>query len=87
MDDALGLAEYLPTSFKTPSEQEYIAFLWATFEINYNALKFQFAFLAYHMLMMSFVYERAPRPVRGANGRHVAVISALTQGCRWPCGV
>ena len=56
MDDALDLAAYLPMSFKTPSEQEYIAFLWATFEANYNALKFQFAFLAYHMLMMSFVY-------------------------------
>ena len=56
MDDALDLAEYLPVSFKTPSEQEYIAFLWATFEANYNNAKYQFAFLAYHMLMMSFVY-------------------------------
>ena len=56
MDDALDLAEYLPVSFKTPSEQEYIAFLWATFEDNYNNAKYQFAFLAYHMLMMSFIY-------------------------------
>lgn len=56
MDDALGLAEYLPISFKTPNEQEYIAFLWATFEENYNNARYQFAFLAYHMLMMSFVY-------------------------------
>ena len=56
MDDPLDLAEYLPVSFKTPSEQEYMAFLWATFEDNYNAAKYQFAFLAYHMLMMSFVY-------------------------------
>ena len=56
MDDALDLAEYLPVSFKTPSEQEYIAFLWATFEENYNKTRYQFAFLAYHMLMMSYVY-------------------------------
>ena len=56
MDDALDLAEYLPISFKTSSEQEYIAFLWETFEENYNNAKYQFAFLAYHMLMMSFVY-------------------------------
>ena len=56
MDDALGLAEYLPISFRTPDEQEYIAFLWATFEENYNNARYQFAFLAYHMLMMSFVY-------------------------------
>ena len=58
MDDALDLAEYLPVSFKAPSEQEYIAFLWATFEENYNNAQYQFAFLAYHMLMMSFVYFR-----------------------------
>ena len=56
MDDALDLAEYLPISFKTPSDQEYIPFLWETFEQNYNSGKYHFAFLAYHMLMMSFVY-------------------------------
>ena len=56
MDDALDLAEYLPDFFKTPTEQEYMAFLWATFEENYNKARYQFAFLAYHMLMMSFVY-------------------------------
>ena len=26
MDEALDLADYLPVSFKTPSEQEYISF-------------------------------------------------------------
>ena len=56
MYDAFDLADYLPVSFKTPAEQEYIAFLWAVFEENYDSDKFQFAFLAYHMLMMSFVY-------------------------------
>ena len=56
MDEALGLADYLPVSFKTASDQEYISFLWETFESNYDNGKYQFAFLAYHMLMMSFVY-------------------------------
>ena len=56
MDDAFDLADYLPVSFKTPSEQEYISFLWSVFEENYDRAKYQFAFLAYHMLVMSFVY-------------------------------
>ena len=56
MENALPLADYLPSSFKTTTEQEYIAFLWDAFETNYTHEKFQFAFLAYHMLTMSFVY-------------------------------
>jgi len=56
MDDALPILEYLPLSFKTRSEQDYIAFLWDAFETNYTHGKYQFAFLAYHMLTMSFVY-------------------------------
>ena len=56
MEDAAELGSYLPLSFKSPSEQEYIAFLWDAFETNYDYGKYQFAFLAYHMLTMSFVY-------------------------------
>ena len=56
MEEAAELANYLPLSFKTPKEQEYIEFLWDAFESNYNNGKYQFAFLAYHMLTMSFVY-------------------------------
>lgn len=56
MDEANELAKYLPLSFKTPKEQEYIDFLWDAFESNYESGKYQFAFLAYHMLSMSFVY-------------------------------
>lgn len=56
MDEAAELANYLPLSFKTPAEQEYIAFLWDAFESNYTHGKYQFAFLAYHMLTMSFIY-------------------------------
>ena len=56
MDEALDLANYLPVSFKTPSEQRYISFLWETFAENYSGGKYQFALVAYHMLMMSFIY-------------------------------
>jgi hypothetical protein len=56
MDDAAELGNYLPLSFKSPKEQEYIEFLWDAFETNYTHGKYQFAFLAYHMLTMSCVY-------------------------------
>jgi hypothetical protein len=56
MEEAAELANYLPLSFKTPKEEEYIEFLWDAFEMNYTNGKYQFAFLAYHMLTMSFVY-------------------------------
>ena len=56
MEEAAELGNYLPLSFKTRSEQDYIAFLWDAFETNYTHGKYQFAFLAYHMLTMSCVY-------------------------------
>jgi hypothetical protein len=56
MEEAVELGNYLPLSFKTRSEQDYIAFLWDAFDTNYTYGKYQFAFLAYHMLTMSFVY-------------------------------
>lgn len=56
MDEALELGQYLPLSFNSTSDQEYIEFLWDAFETNYTHGKYQFAFLAYHMLTMSFVY-------------------------------
>lgn len=55
MDDALELGSYLPVSFKTRSEQEYVAFLWDAFESNYTSGKYEFASLAFHLLYMSFV--------------------------------
>lgn len=56
MDEALTLGDYLPLSFKSASEQAYVAFLWDAFQSNYENGKYQFAFLAFHMLTMSFVY-------------------------------
>lgn len=56
MEEAFELADYLPISFRSPQEQKYVAFLWDAFQTNYTHGKYQFAFLAYHMLAMSFVY-------------------------------
>lgn len=56
MEEALEMEQYLPASFRSPKEQEYLQFLWEAFETNYTHAKYQFAFLAYHMLTMSFVY-------------------------------
>jgi|GEM_PF-235501 len=56
MEEAAELLNYLPLSFKSPKEQEYVAFLWDTFQSNYENGKYQFAFLAYHMLTMCFIY-------------------------------
>jgi hypothetical protein len=35
MEEAADLGNYLPLSFKSPKEQEYIEFLWDAFEKNY----------------------------------------------------
>lgn len=56
MEETTELTNYLPLSFKTPKEQEYIEFLWDAFETNHTHGKYQFAFLAYYMFTMSFVY-------------------------------
>jgi hypothetical protein len=46
VEEARELADYLPLSFKSEKEQEYIRFLWEAFEMNYTHGKYQFAFLA-----------------------------------------
>ena len=56
MANAIDIMEYLPNSYKTRDEQDYINFIWESFESNYNNAKYPFAFIAYHMLYMSFVY-------------------------------
>ncbi len=56
MGNANEILAYLPNSFKTKEEQVYINFLWESYESNYNNGKFPFAFIAFHMLYMSFVY-------------------------------
>jgi hypothetical protein len=55
MEEAFELVDYLPVSYKAPSEGEYIKFLWDAFESNYISEKFEFSSLAFHLLYMSFV--------------------------------
>ncbi len=56
MEEAYEILNYLPIRFKQQNEQEYIEFLWDSFQSNYENGKYQFSFMAYHMLFMSFVY-------------------------------
>lgn len=56
MDNALGIHDYLPLAYPSAREGEYVHFVWEGFESNYNAGKYQFAMLAFHMLYMSYVY-------------------------------
>ena len=44
MEEAVELSDYLPLSFTSPKEQEYVAFLWDAFASNYTHGKYQFAF-------------------------------------------
>src|SRR5687768_13459342 len=55
MDEALGLADFLPVSYKTTAESDYVAFLWDAFQSNYTSGKYEFSSLAFHLLYMSFV--------------------------------
>lgn len=56
MDEALEIHDYLPVAYPSAGEGEYIRFVWEAFESNYEAGKYQFAMLAFHMLYMSYVY-------------------------------
>jgi len=56
IEEAEELGNFLPLSYRTPKERDYVRFLWDAFETNAEHGKYQFAFLAYHMLVMSFVY-------------------------------
>jgi len=55
-EDSFKIFNYLPCSYKTAQEEEYINFLWDAFYANYEKEKYQFAFIGYHMLFMSFAY-------------------------------
>lgn len=56
MAEAADILDYLPNSYRTREEQDYINFLWESFQSNYDNAKYPFAFIAYHMLYMCFVY-------------------------------
>jgi len=56
IEDAQEIFKYLPLTYQSPSEQEYLNFLWEAFRVNYEQEKFPFAFLAFYMIFMCFVY-------------------------------
>jgi len=56
IEEAGQLEGFLPISYRTPKEEEYVRFLWEAFHDNCASGKYQFAFFAYHMLTMCFVY-------------------------------
>lgn len=56
MEAAEEVHGFLPLAYPSASEGDYIRFIWEAFESNYNAGKYQFAMLAFHMLYMSYVY-------------------------------
>jgi hypothetical protein len=56
IEDAQAILDYLPSEYKTAEEQEYTSFLWDNFQSNYETGKYQFAYIAYHMLFMCFTY-------------------------------
>ena len=56
IEEAGHLEGFLPISYRTAKEEEYVRFLWEAFHDNCASGKYQFAFLAYHMLTMCFVY-------------------------------
>ncbi|MBU4511153.1 hypothetical protein KJ830_08925 [bacterium] len=55
-EDSFKILNHLPYLYKTTQEEEYINFLWDAFYANYEKEKYQFAFIGYHMLFMSFAY-------------------------------
>lgn len=56
IEDAQRIFDYLPQEYKNQTESDYVAFLWDAFSVNYEKGKYQFAYFAYHMLFMCFVY-------------------------------
>ena len=68
IEDAQMLYEYLPLEYKSKPESDYVNFLWDAFQVNYENEKYQFAYIAYHMLFMCFVYFQLAKIYLNAPG-------------------
>ena len=91
IEDAQAILEYLPNEYRTAQEQEYISFLWDSFQTNYEAGKYQFAYIAYHMLFMCFTYYSVWKlKTHRANDFEKAIIhldndaSKALNDAKWP---
>jgi hypothetical protein len=56
MKEAYDIFRYLPISYRDQNEQNYVQFLWDAYDSNCRNQKYQFAYLAYHMLTMCCIY-------------------------------
>jgi hypothetical protein len=91
IEDAQAILDFLPSEYKTAQEQEYISFLWDSFQTNYETGKYQFAYIAYHMLFMCFTYYSVWKlKTHRANDFEKAVIHLDNDTCKelndaeWP---
>ena len=57
MDNTQEIFEYLPLTYKNPSDAEYFNFLVYSVEQNLVAENYHFAFLALHMIFMGIIYH------------------------------
>jgi hypothetical protein len=71
MDEALELGDFLPVSYKTRSQGDYVSFPWDAFQGNHTSGKFEFASFAFHFLYMSFV-SFSIRQIRHVREQEVA---------------
>lgn len=56
MEEAYQIFSYLPRHYSNDEQTDYVQYLWKAFENNYENRLYQFSFMSYHMLFMSFVY-------------------------------
>lgn len=51
------IRKYLPISFRNPENEEYIEYLTTAYTNNLFGEFFQFGFIAFHLLYMSYIYK------------------------------
>jgi len=56
MEEAIRIHNYFPHAVHYPAQQEYIKFLWDSYQSNDENDQHTFAYIAFHMLYMSAVY-------------------------------
>ena len=83
IDDSIAILNYFPIEYKTAEEPEYIRFLWDSFQSNYDTGKYQFAYIAYHMLFMCFTYYSVWKlKTHRANDFEKAIIHLDNDTCK-----
>lgn len=73
------LRNYLPIYFESKENNEYVEYLSSAYLKNIEAEKYQFSFIAFHILYMCFVYKTIWSLKK--NGEH-AKFEAVLNNCR-----